>query len=449
MTMIFPFAGATLSTIFVFMMTGNKAAYAGYPLAARSIVNLAFQLPVAWWIDQSDSKQRGARIGGIIMLFQIALTQTSIVWTLGHLGNNGTACWSCLYFFLASRAVQGAQGTFINSAQSALVGMSTILGDRTRIISINQQISGGGELASQMLLAVFFWWQGNKWTLPLIGHTMQVGSAMYLTTVISCFLFSDRYAYKDGGGKLKLNEEEQEDKEKVAVTDGPTTAAAQGSEEQQAATPSPQTWGGWVQKRKLPIVMQIGNLVWLVGDGLTQPFWSLMFMNHYKLPPLGVLLIDFIAPFTELTSAILAPLISNRIGRMQTIILAGLLVIIVMVSAGQLLASPEWADVLWPMILLNILRTLGFGLVLPPMQSIYTDVVPSNELARWQAIGTIHAASFAGTAVVGGHLIEQFGYGATFYITALINTVGLAALLPVVYLVPTKEKESKRSTEMI
>ena len=84
-----------------------------------------------------------------------------------------------------------------------------------------------------------------------------------------------------------------------------------------------------------------------------------------------------------------------------------------------------------------------------PVRRASSLATPTNELARWQAIGTIHAASFAGTAVVGGHLIEQFGYGSTFYITALINTVGLAALLPVVHLVPTKEKESKHSTEMI
>ena len=86
-------------------------------------------------------------------------------------------------------------------------------------------------------------------------------------------------------------------------------------------------------------------------------------------------------------------------------------------------------------------------LVLPPMTSIFTDTVPSNELARWTAIGTIHAASFAGTAVIGGHLIEKFGYGNTFYITACINLIGVFCVLPVVHLVPTNEKESKRSTE--
>ena len=129
-------------------------------------------------------------------------------WTFGELSPEALAsteplanvCYTCFYLFLLSRAVAGVSGCFTTTPEAAIVGNSTKLGDRTRISGMQQMISGGGEMVGQLLLALLFWYQGNRWTLGLVGTTMLLGELAQVTVAYWMCRFEDRYMYKDGGG---------------------------------------------------------------------------------------------------------------------------------------------------------------------------------------------------------------------------------------------------------
>lgn len=452
-----PFSGGTLTTILIFMIMKGSTALSGYGMAVRSLARLLVTLPVAVWTDKSERKETIMRIGSMITLLRIVFSVFAILWTFRDAGPEAlssteplaNACYACFYLFLLSRAIAGIAGCFTTTPEAAIVGNSTRLGDRTRISGTQQMISGGGEIIGQLLLALLFWYQGNRWTLGLVGTTMVCGELMQVSVAYWMCFFEDRYMYKDGGGTLKLT---------AAVADGPTSEKApppktavddkgeeeEGQGEGQGEGPGEgPTWYGWLLRRQVPFRMNLANLLWLIGDGLTSPFWSLLFMNKYGLSPLLVLLIQLIAPASELGGAFVGMALAKMLGRVETMLLGGSTVALSMAAMGALLAS-SYSDNLSLMIALFSLRCVAMSVVFPAMGSLFMDTIPPKERARWESLSTIHQVNFSATAMLGGYIIEVYGYGATFYVTALLNVVGVFIMSTIMPLVPRFEADAAK-----
>jgi hypothetical protein len=62
-------------------------------------------------------------------------------------------------------------------------------------------------------------------------------------------------------------------------------------------------------------------------------------------------------------------------------------------------------------------------------QSIIMDVVPSNQRGRWNALESINAATWAGSAVFGGFLIDRYGIVTNFLVTAALQLTAMVPLM--------------------
>lgn len=62
--------------------------------------------------------------------------------------------------------------------------------------------------------------------------------------------------------------------------------------------------------------------------------------------------------------------------------------------------------------------------------------VAQSARARWNSLDSLFVFSWSGSAAFGGFMIAKWGFGAAFLITAVMQLLAWAILLPLVWLVP-------------
>ena len=83
-----------------------------------------------------------------------------------------------------------------------------------------------------------------------------------------------------------------------------------------------------------------------------------------------------------------------------------------------------------------VLRTALMNSLAGIKRSMLMDATPKSIRARWNSLESITKFSWAGSAVLGGFLVEEHGYRFCFLITAIVYSFSQMLLLPLLYLVP-------------
>lgn len=65
--------------------------------------------------------------------------------------------------------------------------------------------------------------------------------------------------------------------------------------------------------------------------------------------------------------------------------------------------------------------------------------------ARWNSLDGVLIFGWSGSALLGGILVDKYGFDVTFCITALMQGIGACFLIPLVFLVPRIEAAHKPS----
>ena len=95
-------------------------------------------------------------------------------------------------------------------------------------------------------------------------------------------------------------------------------------------------------------------------------------------------------------------------------------------------------------------RTLFMGMSGPVFQALLMDVAPAHERARWEALNTIKKVSFAGTSILGGYLIEWYGYGYSIMLTVAFGAPALLFIIPIWCAIPRFEADAEaKKSEMM
>lgn len=69
------------------------------------------------------------------------------------------------------------------------------------------------------------------------------------------------------------------------------------------------------------------------------------------------------------------------------------------------------------------------------------DFVPKNERARWKSLDSVASFGWCGSAALGGWLTDKYDYTHTFFITALLQSMGILCFATLLPLVPRIEQE--------
>ncbi|RQM29691.1 hypothetical protein B5M09_011912 [Aphanomyces astaci] len=83
---------------------------------------------------------------------------------------------------------------------------------------------------------------------------------------------------------------------------------------------------------------------------------------------------------------------------------------------------------------------------LPLRSSILMDHVAKEWRGRWNALESLTMFCFCGTSVVGGYLVEAYGYRYCFFVTSIVWFVGLSVELVLVPIIRNERTLRKATT---
>jgi len=82
----------------------------------------------------------------------------------------------------------------------------------------------------------------------------------------------------------------------------------------------------------------------------------------------------------------------------------------------------------------------------PLTKSIIMDFVPKEQRARWMALESVNGATFSGSALVGGYLVDSIGFEGTFLCTAVLQAL---SLVPLAVLLASNEVPNERDANVV
>ncbi|KAL7577302.1 hypothetical protein ACA910_002043 [Epithemia clementina (nom. ined.)] len=193
----------------------------------------------------------------------------------------------------------------------------------------------------------------------------------------------------------------------------------------------------------IPYIMFFSSLVFSIGSGMTVKFFPLFFKEEVGMSPSQVQIIYVLVPILMSVLSGLGTRLSKTLGRVETTLLLqilGVSCLFSMVFFQQFLDHHVY--VLVPV---YILRTGLMNSPYPLMESILMDFVPKEQRARWKSLESIAQFGWCGSAAAGGYISDRWDYTHTFFLTALVQSLGIlmtALLLP---LVPQSEVSLSRN----
>ncbi len=178
-------------------------------------------------------------------------------------------------------------------------------------------------------------------------------------------------------------------------------------------------------------------------------------METYSLSPMAVSGIYVVSPLATSLASFCAQRTSHRVGRVGTTIVCKA----VGISLLFLMCFLDWKHITaWAVVPVYILRTALMNSTKPLTRSIIMDAVPKDARAKWNSLESITTATWSGSAVVGGLLVDRYGFLFNNLITATLQLLSTLPLFLVLGLVPcehagvegcTEEEEEEEEERML
>ena len=171
----------------------------------------------------------------------------------------------------------------------------------------------------------------------------------------------------------------------------------------------------------------------MLGSGMTIKFFALFFWRGLALGPATVSAVYIAGPLGVSACAILAQRASLLLGRLQVTLLCKFVGVGLLVLIGRLdLHTPHASLYILP---IYLTRTWLMNCTAGLTKSVLNDYVPKKSRGKWNALESLNVFSWSGSALLGGLLIDRFGYQTTFLLTATLQGISALCLLPLLALV--------------
>lgn len=429
---------------FLFLLHGDPA-WSGAQLVVMNVTRMIFQPLIAYWVDLSRTHLNQAfRIGTTLLIPQTLLHLAAVELSIqSHYGMS--SCRFPAIILSAAYALLALVQSFLQPTTVTLVGMSSVLGKRTDFFTTQSTVTEIFSCIGLMALAVIIWIHGNIWTVTLAGRMLQIGYASYLLAIPLYLMLDVKYTEADGGGKMKIMSEDSPQTHEVSDRqhNGSSSIWENSSNQQLPSCKS------WCTERKTPLLLETSNVVWIVGEGLFMPFFYVLLIQKYDVSPQTTTIINICSRFLSVFAISFSRWVALRQGRVQTIMLAGFMMILCNVVMAMLIIFRLKSSSLCWLIILYITRVILGISVGPSYMSILMDTVPSAELTRWEACTLLQSALYSASTLAGGHAIAMYGYGISLLWMSTFNLMGSLMLTPMLWWVPCDESRSARTAEML
>lgn len=311
-----------------------------------------------------------------------------------------------------------------SSASEAIFADSIPAGERAALFVTKSVISTVGAACGPGIAAVGLALLGDKWEPYQIKIIMVLGLLLMLPTILPLFIFHDPKLSPVANG-----------------VNGASPESRQSTEDAESAQSSPISRARLkcLNSKHVPFILALSDFITCIGAGMTVKFFNLFFIQDEHFSPVAISLLQtayplVIAGFMKITERLAKPL-----GRPQ----ASLTFFSLNVLCLLLMAEVRWLPAL---LLVFLVRGGMANSTYPIDRSILMDFTPSSQRGMWNAVSSLTSMTWSGSAFLGGVLSDARDYRYTFLITALVYASACLVYLPLLYLVPRKEKEAANAS---
>ncbi len=400
-------------------------ALVGFAEGASGLAQLLFALPIGYMADRF-SRSGVIKVGGVASLAGIAATVYAVVVAKDVTDESNfheaRVSYGLLVFALVLWGI--VEGVSMGPTQ-ALLADYTPKEQRPQMYThiFATYILGG--IVGPIVSIILFSTLGESyedWTLEQIAPVMIVGVVLEAPIVVLMFAFRDdpnATQQQDLLAQPLLRDDADDDVDDNDDENGEETQ----------------------YDRRIPIYLSLSSLIVSLGSGCSVKFFPLFFKD-IGLSVVAVQGLYVAVPVCIALASFASTSLAKTYGRIRTTLgfsftgIALLFVVCVMEwtsprgtpddDKGYVFTSVEKVFVLG----LYLLRTSLMNATYPLLESTLMDAVPQDERARWKSLESVAVFGWAGSAVLGGYLADEFGYGSSFVLTCALQALGSCLLLP-------------------
>ncbi|KAK9916421.1 hypothetical protein WJX75_002413 [Coccomyxa subellipsoidea] len=371
----------------------------------------------AGWVADRTRRDRVLKASAVVNALAIVLTVYAVLApktdvSLLHLTTDNKFLLLC-----GAMALWGAAyGSW--PIVDSLFADSVPTGGRDRIYTLMYSSNYLASAIGPLLAALLFWLRGNSWSLHTLATVVLIGMAVALIPICTVFMFNDDNSL---------------DSEASPITDAllPEKDVEEGQRGREQAV-GRERWLG-LTPAAVPYLLAASDTVYGLASGMTIKFFPVFWIQEVQLSPMAVQAMAAAVPFLLALSSYAMHPLALCVGRVHAIssvkLLGGFLLVWMSVDQSMWRNAPLVVSV-------YLLRTMANNSTYALQKSILMDFVPKGARARWNSLDSLFVFSWSGSAAFGGFMIAKWGFGAAFLITAVMQLLAWAILLPLVWLVP-------------
>lgn len=351
--------------------------------------------------------------------------------------------------------------------KQALFADSVEPGERSRVFTIKYALTQLASAMGPMGSIVMFHYLGNEWEVAQCQHVIIAGLLLCLLPSALCYLFDDDKAHLSHSPQsVERRRREHEERLMIArqasagnddapakalivpllapASEAAPDAAGMLEREQGQERPAGSSrccclrrpaGDGFCATYYTPTVIVATDIAFALASGMSIKYFSIMFMEDYGLSPIMVSWIYVLCPIFTSLSSFASQHASRRLGRVSTTIgfkFAGVSLLFLMCYLDYTKAT---AALVVPVF---VARTALMNGTKALTRSIVMDSVPKEARAKWNSLESVTGATWAGSAVIGGLLVDRYGFLLNNLATAALQFVSTLPLFLVLGLVPTE-----------
>ncbi|KAL4125562.1 hypothetical protein PRIC2_009144 [Phytophthora ramorum] len=429
---------------YVYVLTASNVPV-GFVKGIQGLAQLLCAFPAGYAAD-STRRDRILALSGVLGV--VASVLTALAFELGD-----------MVLIYVAFGLWGAFTAFQSSAMEALFADSVPVGQRSAPFTLKYVMRNVALVLGPLSAMLLLWKHGDAWTLAALRPVLLFGAFIAAVSMVVLFQFNDDLAFENRQYVFAIERElssiernftsEYSERESSAserggsfsrvhmpstsefsqllrssrvpsVTSGYYLAAPVRSDDGEDVPVRPvMACCGMLDTAHVPYLLFVSDFLVSNGTGLVTAFFPLFFLNEYALSPVRVQTLFALQPLVIALLSLLAQMVSSATGRMSMVVATRAL------GTISLLLMAVSHDVTDQSVLF-----LAHGALMqctePLRRSLLMDFVPKTHRARWNSLEGLTVASWAGSAVLGGMIVEAYGYRLCFVAAALVYTCGLA-----------------------
>lgn len=421
----------TILPSFILFVGGSNLAI-GFAEGLQGISNLLTAIPSGWLAD-TYSRSTIIRIGSLLWMLACVCLLAAVV----KAEPDSQEAFTLLCVALA---LEGICDGIIFGPLVALMDDSVPAGYRSDVETFNSVACTVANAVGPMISALIFTHSGNTWSI----HTMKViivtGALIGQGSNVFGMLMDDKKSLGMESEAVHMQEGLLDNA--AGAQGGKEEEGGEKEEEDKTTAPGKATFFGLASPSTVIYWLFIADLITGLGAGMTVKFFPVFFQKEGQVSPATInVVFAALGGFTAVGTLIVQKL-AKRFGRLEVIIPCFTIGVVCTMLMGALRDFYTNAYVMIPLFILRCTMMWSTG---PLQGSIVADYTPKSTRARWKALNSVTAAGWSGSAAVGGWLIDQYGYGPCFVITAIFQAISIPFLI---ILLPHVAKETDLADAM-